>query len=145
MACAYVLLPESATPPTVTTVHGGQGGVSSGIVLLLTMYALKNFESSLDFDVPLVIWKDLSGITVWGSLIDAPPPPPPPAMPLSRYLQGMERLVWALTSHAYHIVRLRAVSSSENEHSAKQPLRQLNRPVLCTRNASRDVTKRILI
>ena len=145
MACAYVLLPESATPPTVTTVRGGQGGVSSGIALLLTMYALKKFGSSLEFDVPLLIWKDLSGITVWGSLIDPPPPPPPPPMSLSHYLQGMESLVWPLTSHAYHIVRLRAASSSEDGHSAKQPLRRLNRPVLCTWNASRDVTKRILI
>ena len=141
MACAYVLLPERTTPTTVTTVRGGQGGVSSGIALLLTMYALKNFESSLDFDVSLVIWKDLSSITVWGSLIDAPPP----AMSLSRYLQGMESLVWTLTSDAYHIIRLHAASSSENGHSAKQPLRRLNRPVLCMRNASRDVTKRTLI
>ena len=68
----YVPVPERASPPTVTTVHGGQEVVSSGIALLLTMYAFKNFESALGFDVSLVIWKDLNSITAWGSLIDGP-------------------------------------------------------------------------
>ena len=111
MACAYVLLPESATPLTVTTVRGGQGGVSSGIALLLMMYALKKFGSSLEFDVPLVIWKDLSGITVWGSLID-PPSDAFVALPTGCGKSGVDIDIPCISHRS-------AVSSSENGHSVK--------------------------